>query len=281
MERVLIIGCGDVGSRVGARLVERGVEVWGMRRSSAALPPGVQLLQADVTDPTSLETIPRDLTAVVYAVSAGAFDDEAYRQAYVEGPRQVIATLKARGESPRFVMVSSTGVYGDHGGGWVDESTETAPATFSGLRLVESETMVLASGMPTSVLRFGGIYGPGRMLFVDSLRRGTADCVETPPEWINLIHADDGAAAVVHVLGLQDAETVYLVVDSEPVARCELLRWVAERIAASPPQVVASRPRRRGNKRCSNARLLASGFQPDYPTFREGFAVLLDQDGAL
>lgn len=275
MERVLIIGCGDVGSRVGARLVERGAAVWGMRRSSAALPSGVQRVQADVTDPASLETMPRDLTAVVYAVSAGAFDDEAYRQAYVEGPRHVTSILRARGERPRFVMVSSTGVYGDHGGGWVDESTETAPSTFSAHRLVEGETTLLESGLPASVLRFGGIYGRDRMLFVDSLRRGTADCVETPPEWINLIHADDGAAAAVHVLGLEEPETVYLVVDSEPVARCELLRWVAERVGASPPQIVASRPRRRGNKRCSNARLLASGFQPDYPTFREGFAVLL------
>jgi nucleoside-diphosphate-sugar epimerase len=240
------------------------------------MPAGVELIQADVTDSGALAAMPSDLTGVVYAVSAGGYDDEAYRRAYVDGPKRVIEILQARGERPRLVMVSSTGVYGDHGGGWVDETTALEPATFSGRRLLEGETAVRRSGIEASALRFGGIYGPGRLLFAESVRAGTAECVETPPEWINLIHSDDGARAVVHVLGLAAPAPAYLVVDSEPAPRCELLRWIAERIGAPPPRVVASRPRRRGSKRCSNARLLASGFEPSFPTFRDGFAALLD-----
>lgn len=277
MARVLIAGCGYVGAELGSRLAAAGHAVWGMKRRPVGLPSGVRPVAADLTNPGSLGNLPSDLDVVVYAASADSFAEDAYRRAYVDGPRHLLAALATQGQSPRRVLlVSSTSVYGQRRGEWVDEDSPTEPAGFNGRLVLEGEEAVRGGPFPATVVRFGGLYGPGRVLFVGALRAGTATCSESPPACVNLVHRDDGAGALAHLSFLPDAAPVYIVVDSCPAERCELLRWLAARLGLPPPAVVDAGPGPRGQgfKRCSSRRLLGSGYELAYPSYVDGFSAL-------
>jgi nucleoside-diphosphate-sugar epimerase len=282
MARVLVAGVGAVGGRLAASLAADGHEVWGLRRTPGRMPAAVHEIVADLSDPATLDRLPADLDVVVGTVGADAFDETAYRRAYVDAPGRLLAAVGAAARPPRRVVwCSSTGVYGRTDGAWVDEDTPPEPSSWSGRVLLEGEAAVLAGPLPASVVRLAGLYGPGRDLFVDRLRSGEATCVEDPPQWINLLHLDDAAAALAHVALLEHANDRYLAVDDQPVGRCELLRWLATRLGCPGPRVVAAdeAPRRRGTKRCRNTRLRRSGWRPCYPSYREGFDALLGVSG--
>jgi len=275
--RVLIAGCGDVGSALGLMLAASGHVAFGLRRRAGRLPEGIQGVGADLAVPSSLNALPEGLDAVVYSAAADGYSDEAYRAAYVDGVRNLLEAL-ARGQQrpARFVFVSSTGVYGQSEGEWVDEASVTEPAAFSGRRLLEGERLARAQGPGGSVVRLGGIYGPGRRRLVDRVRRGEA-CREGL--WTNRIHRDDAAAVLAHLLVLADPAPVYLGVDCEPAAECTVMDWLAERLGVPRPARATGAPARRANKRCRNERLLASGYRFRYPTFREGYAQVLPDTG--
>ncbi|MEM7048077.1 MAG: SDR family oxidoreductase [Acidobacteriota bacterium] len=277
-QRVLIAGCGDLGSALGLRLLQRGARVWGLRRRAANLPDGIRPLAADLTRREALAAVlPTTLDAVVYTAAAGAFDDSRYRAAYVAGPRTLLAVLEHQGQRlRRLLFTSSTAVYGQSGGEWVDESSPTRPTSFAGERVLEGERIFLTSPHRTTVLRLGGIYGPGRTRLLDRVRRGEATYDPDRPIFSNRIHRDDAAAALEHLLALESAAEVYLGVDDAPVPLTEVYRWLARRLAAPAPRQGRSlESRQRGNKRCRNRRLRQSGFELLYPTFREGYRALL------
>ncbi|HEX2205681.1 MAG TPA: SDR family oxidoreductase [Longimicrobium sp.] len=282
--RVLVAGCGYVGSALAAGLAGEGHEVWGLKRDPSTLPPGVHPFAADLRDPTTLAALPPALDAVVYTATADRSDDEAYRAAYVEGPRALLDALVRQGQAPRRVLfTSSTSVYGQAGGEWVDEETPAEPSGFSGRRMLEGEGVFLGGPFSATVLRLGGIYGPGRSSLVEKVRSGEAEC--TPePSWTNRIHRDDIAGALRHLIALESPAPVYLGVDREPADLCDIYRWLATRLGLPAPPVRAgaddARRRSRSNKRCRGDRLAASGYAFRYPTFREGFAAILDESAA-
>lgn len=280
MSRILIAGCGYVGTALAAELAARGHRVWGLRRSAGSLPGRTRALRADVTRPETLDVLPDGLDAVVYAVSSSASTEAGYRSAYVEGIGHLLAALERRGARPaRVLYVSSTAVYGETEGGWVDESSPTEPRRFRGRVLLEGEAAARAGPFPATVVRFGGIYGPGRARLVRRVRSGEARCPPDPPSWTNRIHRDDCAGVLHHLLELDDPEPVYLGVDREPAERCRVLRWIARRLGAPEPARADADGddggRRRTNKRCSSARLTSSGYAFTHPTFREGYGALI------
>jgi nucleoside-diphosphate-sugar epimerase len=177
----------------------------------------------------------------------------------------------------RFFYASSTGVYAQSHGEWVDEDSPTEPTGFSGLRVLEGERLALEGVPGAVVVRFGGIYGPGRTRLVDTVRRG-ATCVESPPLYTNRIHRDDCAGVLRHLLSLERAASAYVAVDHAPAPQCEVMDWLAARLGVPAPRRVRGQAPEAGpggSKRCRNARLLASGYAFLYPTYREGYAALL------
>jgi nucleoside-diphosphate-sugar epimerase len=291
MAQVLIAGCGYVGAALGERLAVEGHVVWGLRRHPEGLPPGVRPLAADLTDPGTLRNLPSGLEYVVYTAAPDRLDDEAYRSTYVDGLSYLLGALQRQGQKPRRVFfTSSTVVYAQSGGEWVDEASPTEPTHFSGMRMLEAEGLVLNGPLPATVLRLGGIYGPGRVGLIERVRRGEAVCAAGPPVYTNRIHRDDCAGGLQHLMSLPQPEGLYLGVDDEPADECAVLRWLADRLGVPPPRVENStlggaqgrrgppRPRRRaGNKRCRNTKLLSSGYRFLYPTFREGYSTLLSR----
>ena len=273
--RVLLAGCGDLGMRVAQGLLARGDEVWALRRSP---PPdaggGLRWLRGDLTQPGTLRELPRGITQVVYAPTPQARDEAAYRAVFVDGLRHLLAALP---DAPpqRVLFVSSSAVYGEHGDAWVDEQTLPAPPGFNGRVLLEAERWLAMQPVSSVSLRLAGIYGPGRLQLVERLRAGAAKVPRDRPHWSNRIHADDAAAAIVHLLALPAPERVYVGVDDTPLPMHALYEHLAQLIGAPCP-ADGPAPPGIGSKRLSNARLRASGFALRWPDARDGYRALLD-----
>ena len=274
--RVLIAGCGYVGGVLARRLVSDGHQVFGLRRGPDGVPPdGVVPVTAELVSGRGLDDVPGDLDWCVTAISPDGRTPAAYEAAYVRANRNLRSSLEV--ESPgldRWVLVSSTAVYGQQDGEWVDEQSSTTPSGFAGRTLLAGERLIRESSVPRPVVvRLGGIYGPGRTRLLDRVRRGEATC---PPEptYTNRIHRDDAAGVLRHVLRLDAPEAVYLGVDTDPAERCVVLSWLADRLGV--PRPATGEPSSRGSKRASSARVVVSGYAFRYPTFREGYAAMLD-----
>lgn len=277
MSKVLIAGCGDVGCALGLRLAAAGHEVVGVRRNAASLPPQIRGVAADLTRPDSLRALPRDAQVLVYSAAADGFSEEAYERAYVQGLGNVLDALH-QSRLTRILFTSSTSVYGQDDGEWVNEDSETRPPGFSGRTLLRAEALLAGHAARCAAracaVRFGGIYGPGRTRLLDRVRAG-AGC-DPGPIWTNRIHRDDCAGVLAHLLQIPATAPVVLAVDCEPAPQCRVMDWMADQLHCDrPPRLHAGMRRRGGNKRCSNRRLLESGFRFCYPSFREGYASML------
>jgi nucleoside-diphosphate-sugar epimerase len=274
VSRIVIAGCGDVGTALGVRLAQAGHEVWGVRRRIDRLPPLLRPVAADLSDPASLRALPPDPEVIVYTAAADERSEASYRLAYVEGVRNVIRATASGGSVRLIAFTSSTAVYGQQDGSWVDEASATEPTGFNGQLVLAGERLVLGSGLPAVVVRLAGIYGPGRTRLLDDVRAARAVCRGDGPVYGNRVHRDDAASALQHVIELPRPDPVWLAVDDDPAPRCEVLRWLASRLGAPAPPHVPGPPERPG-KRCRNAKLRRSGWTPRYPTFRAGYEAVL------
>jgi nucleoside-diphosphate-sugar epimerase len=271
---VLIAGCGYVGTALGLELSRCGDRVWGLRRDASQLPAGLQAVSADLSNPDTLQVLPRALDYLVYCAGADEASDAAYERVYVSGLRNVLGALAGTGLSHVF-FTSSTAVYGQAAGEWVDESSETTPSHFSGARLLQAERLLLEHEVPATILRCSGIYGPGRTRLIDNVRAGSA----LPSQrFTNRIHRDDVAGAIAHLLRQTDPPPLLLLSDDVPAPDTEVIGFLAQLLgvpAPAPGSASSSAPGRGGHKRCRNARLRATGYQLHYPSYREGYTAML------
>lgn len=282
---VLIAGCGDLGTEAGLRFAAAGHDVVGLRRSPGKLPAEIRGVYADLS--TELPDLPPDVDIVVVAIAADASTEEAYRAAYLDGVRNVLDALERQSIQPRRILfVSSTAVYKDSGGAVVDESTPTEPTRFSGKVLVEAENLLFARTRGTTTqpvsLRLGGIYGPGRTRLIDQVRSGKA-VIPAQPRHTNRVHRDDAAAMIVHLTTMEAApDSVYVGVDDVAAEMGDVLRFLAAELGCPEPTTAVpgdASDAGPGDKRCSNARLRATGFDLTFPTYKEGYRALLAGEG--
>ena len=279
----LIVGCGDVGGRLARQLLADGWQVDGLRRSVRDLPEGVRPVAADLSNPRLPEAWPtRAPDYLVYCVAASQHDEAGYQAAYVDGLRQVLDWLKTKGQRPRrLLFVSSSSVYAQQDGEWIDESAATAPEGYSGKVMLEAERLALGSGIPASIVRLTGIYGPGREWLLSQVRQGYR-VAEEPPLYGNRIHAEDAAGLLAHLLQADARGVVlddcYIGVDDDPAALADVVGWLREYLGVTEWSD-QQRVRRTGSKRCSNARVRALGWVPQYPSYKEGYAAILQGRG--
>lgn len=287
--RVLIVGCGYVGVSLGAKLTARGHEVFGLRRSAAPglREVGIEPLSGDITDPSTITSLPRNFDWVVNTVASSGGDVDQYRKVYLNGTENLLRWLSVR--PPRaFVYTSSTGVYGQLDASVVTEDSATEPDSGTSRVLLETEQLIMAAARETGframVLRCAGIYGPGRGYWLKQFLAGEARIEGDGTRWLNMIHRDDVASAIIAALERGTPGETYNVVDDEPVQQRTVFAWLAERLhKPMPPTVLEPEgPRRRGttNKRVSNRKLrLALQWDLNYPTFREGYEAELARLG--
>lgn len=277
---VLVIGCGYVGERVADLLHEARHEVTGVTRSEpsarrlAAVKP-YQVHACDVGDAASLRLLDPHPGTVIHCASSNRGGAESYRKIYLDGCRHLAAAFP----DAHLVFCSSTSVYPQTDGSWVTEEAEATPERETSRILRETEDLVAEH--KGCVARLAGIYGPGRSFVLKSFLEGTAVIEGGGGEgrWLNQIHREDAARALAH-LAEGARRGVFNVVDDTPLTQRACFEQLAARFdrpmpPATPP--VTSRKRAWTSKRVSNAKLRATGWSPQYPSYLDA----LEQDAAL
>lgn len=281
---LLVIGCGYLGQRVAAAWPGRvSALTRSPERAAGFAARGWRPLVGDVCDRASLSQLP-DVDAVLYAVGYDRSAGRPQAEVAVDGVQHVLERLAGR--CRRFVYVSSTSVYGQSDGGWVDEDSPCEPVQPGGQSALAAEQRVRSACGPAtaSILRLAGIYGPQRVLAkVETLRSGEP-LAGIGDAWLNLIHVDDAATVATAALTRAEFAGTWLVCDGHPATRADYYARLAALLGAPPPRFDADAPAKRGsggwNKRCSNRRLMTVLGQPlQFPSYRDGLMAALADCG--
>lgn len=267
----LIVGVGYLGTRVARLWTSAGARVHGTRRTRDGFDElraiGVEPVLWDVNE--GGDSLPA-VETVLYCVGFRPASGRSRRDVYVEGLRTTLHHLPRPG---RLIYISSTGVYGDHAGEWVNEKTPPNPLDEGGQACLAAEEALWdfarANDWDVVVLRLAGIYGPGRMLNSVRLKAGEPIAGDADG-YLNLIHVEDAALVVDAALARAAPGATYLVSDGRPIRRRDFYTHLAESIGAPPPLFdPAAHPRSRGNRKISNAKLLAEVLRGQ--TFHDPF----------
>jgi nucleoside-diphosphate-sugar epimerase len=271
----LVVGCGYIGGRVARLWQAEGHRVRAVTRkldhADQLRQLGMEPIKADVTDLASLRQLPR-VSTVFHGVGLDRTAGQSMRRVYVDGLRNLLDALP---RPDRFIYISSTSVYGQADGEEVDEHSLADPQEESGRICLEAEQLLHRRLPEAIILRFAGIYGPGRLLRRAAIEQGQPIAAD-PDRWVNLIHGDDGAAAVLAAEARGQPGRIYNVSDGRPVRRRDLFVELAKRLGAPEPRFVpppADKPHERGHRRVSNRRMREElQVTLKYPTYVEGLA---------
>lgn len=274
MPRILIAGCGYVGEATADLFQAAGweVEAWTASQESAralsAKP--YQVRAVDISNASAVSAMQSNFDAVIQCVSTRGGGAEEYRRIYYEGA----ANLTEIFSTATILFTSSTSVYAQRDGAWVDETSVANPERETGRILRETEQLILASG--GIVARLAGIYGPRRSFLLQKFLAGESAIDSQKDRFINQVHRDDIAAALFLLIeSASDGSSIFNIVDDLPFLFGEFHEWLATQLDSPIPRAgLAPSKRKRGesNKRVSNRKLRALGWVPRYPNFRAGMA---------
>jgi nucleoside-diphosphate-sugar epimerase len=266
--KLLLIGYGYLGREIGRVFGQAGWEV-----IPVSLSGGDGALACDVADREAVRRLPA-ADAIVHCAASGRGGADAYRSVYLEGCRN----LTGQFPGVPLLFTSSTSVYAQTDGSIVTEDSPAVPERETGRLLLEAENLTLATG--GTVARLAGIYGPGRSVILKKFLSGEAVIEEDGRRFLNQIHRDDAARAVCHLV-TNRAAGVFNVSDSTPLSQLECYQELSRMFQRPlPPSGPRDLTRKRGwtHKRVSNAKLRASGWEPEFPSFlaaAEGVAATL------
>jgi nucleoside-diphosphate-sugar epimerase len=262
----LIVGCGYLGRVVARNWLAEGRSVGGLTRSRPEIlrALGIEPILGDVTHPTSLKLPAAD--TVVYAIGLDRSAGKSMREVYLGGLTNVLDVLPA---PRRFIYISSTSVYGQTDGEWVDEESPTEPAEENGRIVLECESLLRQRIPEGIILRFAGIYGPGRLIKRAAVEKGEPLATD-PDKLINLIHVEDGAQAVIAAAERGRPGATYIVADGKPVTRREFYDELSKLLEAPTPRF-ESRAGEPTNRRISNRRMITElDVRLSFPDFSSG-----------
>jgi nucleoside-diphosphate-sugar epimerase len=272
---VLIAGCGFVGLPLARDFAISGWETYAIVASEASMAnlrgDTFRACALDIRDAASFRNLARrDFDVVIHCASSGRGGAAEYESVFLLGTRNLQTNLQCG----RFIFTSSTSVYGQSDGSWVDEKSPANPLRETGEFLRKTEDLVLGTG--GAVARLAGLYGPGRCVPLQRLFDGKAIIEGKGERVMNMLHQLD-AAGTLRFLAETQATGLFNAVDNQPVPELEWFQYVCERLNRPiPPFGPRDLNRKRGwtSKRVSNAKLRSVGWNPLYPTFREGLATL-------
>jgi len=279
VKHVIFIGCGDIATRSAALLHAKKYRVLGVRRNTSVLPQWLASQSADVQLPDTLDFLRHtDADTLVYILAANSFDEQAYKEAYIHGLKNVIDAARpglAGSSIERLLFVSSTAVYHQNNGELVNESSQTVPTRFNGTTILQAEKLAQSTGVATCV-RFSGIYGPGRLRMIDRVKKG--QCTpDTITSYTNRVHVEDCANILAHLIELEELPEVVLASDSEPASAADVESYIAATLGVEKRFRTEAGESKRiaGSKRCNNQLLIDLGYKFIYPDYRSGYHDLI------
>lgn len=271
--RVLQIGCGGLGRLIAEATLAQGHDLTIVRRSPQAVPAGASALYLDVVNEPSLPALSSLETEIVlYCLAPLA--GQSYAQTYQQGLRHVLANLNMQALRHVFFM-SSTSVYGEQHGEWVDDETLATPLEDNGKTLLAAEQLLDALPCGHTALRASGLYGPQRLYLLRLLQQPERWPQHT--HWTNRIHEQDVAAAVVFCYDALSRGARLpahcILTDGMPAPQHEVLQWLAAQLESPGPHTPSALPH--SGKRIRNTFLKQAGFEGQFADYRAGYAAIL------
>ena len=265
---LLLIGHGYLGQAVTRVFREAGWLV-----TPVSLSGGDGSIACDVADPVAVGRLPR-ADCIVHCAASGRGGAAAYQQVYVDGCRNLTDVFPG----VPLLFTSSTSVYAQTDGSWVTEDSLAIPERETGRLLLDAERVVLGGG--GWVARLSGIYGPGRSVILRKFLAGEAVIEDDGGRILNQIHRDDAARAIYHLVTAGVAGGgVFNVSDSQPLTQLACYAGLGAMFERPLPPCGPRDPeRKRGwtHKQVSNAKLRATGWQPEFPSFLDAAAGIAD-----
>lgn len=275
MKKVLVAGCGDLGRGVAEYFVQQGAEVIGIRRTGIEFPAGVFGITGDLTQLAADAWPDADLLYLIMTPQERG--EAAYHNAYVATAQAVVNAYQGR-PSPQVIFVSSTSVYGQNQGQWVDDDSVAIPASATACKLIEAE-QTLSQGLKSTAVRCSGIYGPGRFGLLRNLQKGEPWSAN---QWTNRIHRDDVVSALCFLgekalEGDSLPETI-IATDAQPTTMWEVKLWLSVRLNITPPlpdNIAFADYFPLKGKRIIAQQLKQLGWLPQYPSYALGYEGIL------
>ncbi len=288
-KRLVIFGCGYVGTALAQQAIDRGVAVTALTRNETTASflreAGVTVVQADLSTNAWHDRIAGGADWVVNCVSSGGGGLAGYRRSYVDGMSSVLAWARATGPVGALVYTGSTSVYPQDGGARVSEAAETSGGGERAAVLLEAENLLQLSHGACArwfVLRLAGIYGPGRHHLLDQVRSGEVS--GKGQVHLNIVFLDDIVGAIWAVLCAKPTVTnqIFNVADDSGATKDEIVAWLADRLKLAAPQFSgAPLPGRREvtpDRVIDNSKIKSAlGWKPEARSFREGYEKILSR----
>ncbi|HIF17968.1 MAG TPA: NAD-dependent epimerase/dehydratase family protein [Cycloclasticus sp.] len=279
MAKILIIGCGDIGGALAEVLVQEGHEVTGLKRTLPSHQSAVRFIKADITKADELASLPVDFDQVIYIISPSSGGTPAYEDVFKLGVDNVLARFEKKKAKVSFTFVSSTRVYGQHQGEWLNEESETKPIDERGKILLAAENKFLDFNSQTTIIRFSGIYGRSNY-FLNQLKGGV-EIQKEPPYYTNRIHKEDCVGALAFLINKKNTvvklKSTYLVSDCDPASKWDVACYLADGLSIQRPPALMLDQHADCNKRLDNRRLIKEGYQFKYKTYMQGFKAALNE----
>jgi len=279
MAKILIIGCGAIGTQLAHVLSAKGHQVTGLKRNPPKTDTGkIDYFTADITSTVDLKDLPTDFDVLYFIVSPDGRNEESYRDIYESGLNNLLNKFSLAASNPHWIFVSSASVYGQSQGEWVDEDSIAQPVNATSQLIMQAEQKLMDLDAGNLVVRFSGIYGPGRESLLRMAMQAPA-IQQHPPYFTNRIHEQDCIGVLAFLLERRLAgvalEQCYLASDDDPAPLWEVMSWLAEHMNCQPPTVKSVDNHCVMNKRCNNQRLKALGYKFLYPDFKDGYLELI------
>jgi len=259
----IIAGYGYLGQQIGKEFKAIGWDIIGLSRNNST-----ETRECDISDLNNLTKIANLLPqpkAVIHCASSDRGGGiEAYKKIYSNGCKNLTQAFP----NTQLLYTSSTSVYGQIDGSVVTEETEAVPAAQTGEVLLAAEHTILeANGI---IARLAGIYGPSRSFLLKKILQGQAIIEENGQRYLNQIHRDDAARAIVHLIQQEHRGQVFNISDGTPLKQKDCYIALAKKFDKPiPPSGPRDLTKKRGwtNKQISNKKLLSTNWTPHYPSF--------------
>jgi len=280
MAKILIVGCGAIGLDLGNYLIAKGHTIIGLKRN----PPISNVIKfnffaADIASARDLQYLDTDFEQVFFIVSADDRSEQNYRNLYEIGLNNLLNKFERNNKPPTWLFVSSTSVYGQSQGEWVDENSLAQPDNACSQLIRRAELRLMNLKLENTIVRFSGIYGPGRESLIRMAKHSPA-IQQSPPYYTNRIHHQDCVRVLAYLLEQRLAgitlESCYLASDDNPAPMWEVMSWLARQMHCKAPVTKKVSNENSMNKRCTNRRLKDLGFQFQYPSYKEGYQELIE-----
>lgn len=278
---LLIIGCGDLGNHLGSLMAEQNWQVYGMRRNVSEIAPNIHRIFADLYQkerPINWPTTKIDY--IIFCAAPSANERSQYQELYYQGLQNVLQWIENSQQYPKkLLIISSTAVYAQNDGSWVDEKSSTDPENLQGKTMLAMEQLAKNSSIDTTIIRLSGIYGPTRYYLIKQAIQGIT-YPQTPLLYANRIHIEDAALLLQAIIYFHkqgnELFPCYIGVDDEPAPIQETLAWIRNELAINT-LTTQHAERRTGSKRLTNKLAKTTGWIPKYKNYKDGYKEILAQ----